>query len=61
MRLFRFKKAEQQASNRAALPEPEELQVMRLKTGMLSDSRKHTRPKFLTVVEGEHKIAPAFT
>ncbi|MBT9160844.1 MAG: hypothetical protein DDT26_02140 [Dehalococcoidia bacterium] len=47
--------------NAAALPERKGLQVFRLKTGMLGDSRKHTRPKFFTIVEGEHKVAPAFT
>jgi len=52
---------EQQADNRVALPGPEGLQVLRLKTGMLGDSRKHTRSKFFTIVEGEHKVAPAFT
>jgi len=52
---------EQQASNRVALPGPEGLQVLRLKTGVLGDSRKHTGSDFFAIVECKHKIAPAFT
>ena len=40
---------------------PGALQVLRFQTRVLRDSNQHAWPKFLAIVESEHKVGPSFS